>query len=250
VTDRLTVVDLLSHRSGLARHDLAWLGYPGRSRAEMVRRLRFLSLSQDLRQVFQYCNLGYLAAGHIVDVLSGTPWEDYLRTRLLTSLRMDRSNVPVDDMGADPDHATGYERRQGVVVPVQLRPVTAPAPAGATNSCAADMTRWLLAQLGGGQADGQTVMSPDTVARQHAPHMVLPEDRTFPASTRHAYGLGWMIGQYRNHRLIEHSGTARPDAPKREPLVTRGSLLRVLGLDGATGLSGGPIGLPGGHRGR
>jgi CubicO group peptidase (beta-lactamase class C family) len=68
------------------------------------------------------------------------------------------------------------------------------------------MTRWLLAQLGGGQADGRTVMSSGTVARQHAPHMVLPEDRTFPASTRHAYGLGWMIGQYRNHRLIEHGG--------------------------------------------
>ncbi len=28
VTDRVTIVDLLSHRSGLPRHDLAWLGYP------------------------------------------------------------------------------------------------------------------------------------------------------------------------------------------------------------------------------
>ena len=36
VTDRLTVVDLLSHRSGLPRHDLAWVGHPGRSRAELV----------------------------------------------------------------------------------------------------------------------------------------------------------------------------------------------------------------------
>ena len=63
VTDRLTVVDLLSHRSGLPRHDLAWVGHPGRSRAELVRRLRFLPLSRDLRQAFQYCNLGYLVGG-------------------------------------------------------------------------------------------------------------------------------------------------------------------------------------------
>ena len=34
----------------------------GRSRAELVRRLRFLPLSRDLRQEFQYCNLGYLVA--------------------------------------------------------------------------------------------------------------------------------------------------------------------------------------------
>jgi CubicO group peptidase (beta-lactamase class C family) len=206
VADRLSVVDLLSHRSGLPRHDLAWLSHPGRSRADLVRRLRFLPLSKDLRQVFQYCNFGYLVAGHVIEVLSGTPWEDYLRARLLTPLGMDRSNVSVDDMHVGPDHATAYERRQGVVIPVPLRPVTAMAPAGAVNSCAADMARWLLAQLGGGQVDGRTVMSPDTMARQHAPHMVLPEDRTFPASTRHAYGLGWMIGRYRDHRLIEHGG--------------------------------------------
>ena len=206
VTDRLTVVDLLSHRSGLPRHDLAWVGHPDRSRAEVVRRLRFLPLSKDLRQEFQYCNFGYLAAGHIVEALSGTPWEQHLQSRLLAPLGMDRSNLTVGDLRADPDHAAGYERRRGVIVPVPPRPVTAMAPAGAVNSCAADMTRWLLAQLGGGKVDGQAVMSPGTVARQHTPHMVLPEDRTFPASTRHAYGLGWMIGRYRDHRLVEHGG--------------------------------------------
>ena len=206
VSDRLTVVDLLSHRSGLPRHEMAWLGYPGRSRAELVRRLRVLPLSKDLRQAFQYCNLGYLAAGYAVEVLSGTPWEDYLRGRLLTPLGMGRSNLSVDEMSADPDHATAYERRQGVVVPVPQRPITALAPAGAINSCAADLTRWLLAQLGDGQLDGQAVMSAATVARQHQPHIVLPEDRTFPASTRHAYGLGWVAGSYRGHRLLEHGG--------------------------------------------
>jgi CubicO group peptidase (beta-lactamase class C family) len=159
VTDRLTVVDLLSHRSGLPRHDLVWLGHPDRSRADLVRRLRFLPLSKDLRQAFQYCNLGYLAAGYAVEVLSGTRWEDFLSTRLLIPLGMGRSDLSVGDMTADPDHATAYERRQGVVVRVPQRPVTAMAPAGAVNSCAADMVRWLLAQLGGGQADGRAIMS-------------------------------------------------------------------------------------------
>jgi CubicO group peptidase (beta-lactamase class C family) len=206
VSDRMTILDLLSHRSGLPRHDLVWLGHPERSRAELVRRLRFLPLSRDLRQEFQYCNLGYMAAGHVVDVLSGTAWEDYLRSRLLRRLGMDRSNLSVDDMSADPDHAGAYERRQGVVVPVPPRPVAAMAPAGAINSCAADMAWWLLAQLGGGQEDGKAVMSPGTLALQHAPHMVIPEDRTFPESSRHAYGLGWIIGRYRGRRLAEHGG--------------------------------------------
>ena len=205
-TDRVSVVDFLSHRSGLPRHDLAWIGHPEWSRAEMVRRLRFLPLSRDLRESWQYCNLGYLVAGYAVEVLAGSSWEDYLRARLLAPLGMDRSNLSADDMEADSDHATAYERRHGVIVPVPQRPVTTLAPAGAINSCAEDMTRWLLAQLGGGQLDGRTVMSPDTVVRQHQPHMVLPDDQTFPASTRHAYGLGWMIGRYRDNRLLEHGG--------------------------------------------
>ena len=138
-----------------------------------------------------------------MEVLSGIPWEDYLRTRLLTPLGMDRSDLSAGDLSANPDHASAYERRRGVIVPVPPRPVTAMAPACAVNSCAADMALVLLAQLSGGQLDGRVVMSPATMARQHAPHMLIPEDRTFPASTRHAYGLGWMIGRYRDHRLAE-----------------------------------------------
>ena len=134
VTDRLTVVDLLSHRSGLPRHDLTWVGHPDRSRAELVHRLRFLPLSRDLRQEFQYCNLGYLVAGHVVEMLSGTSWEDYLRTRLLTPLGMDRSNLSAEDLRDNPDHASAYERRQGVIVPVPARPVTAMAPARSTRA--------------------------------------------------------------------------------------------------------------------
>src|SRR5579862_9191851 len=91
VTDRLTIVDLLSHRSGLPRHEMVCLGHPDRSRAEVIRRLRYLPLSKDLRQAFQYCNLGYLMAGHAVDELSGMSWEDYLRARLLIPLGMGRS---------------------------------------------------------------------------------------------------------------------------------------------------------------
>jgi hypothetical protein len=49
-------------------------------------------------------------------------------------------------------------------------------------------------------------MSPATVALQHTPHTLIPEDPTFPASTRHAYGLGWLIGRYREHRVAEHGG--------------------------------------------
>jgi CubicO group peptidase (beta-lactamase class C family) len=205
VTDRLTVIDLLSHRSGLPRHDLTWVGHPDRTRAELVHRLRFLPLSRDLRQEFQYCNHGYMVAGHVVGILAGLPWEDFTRDRLLSPLGMDRSNFSVDEMLADTDHATGYARREGVVAPVPQRPMSAMAPAGAINSCAAEMARWLLAQAGDGQAGGKAVISPATLARQHAPHIVAELGGNFPALSQYAYGPGWAIGRYRDHRMVMHS---------------------------------------------
>jgi CubicO group peptidase (beta-lactamase class C family) len=205
-SDRLTIVDLLAHRSGLPRHDLTWLGQPGRSRAEIVRSLRFLPLSRDLRQEYQYCNLGYLAAGHAVEVLSGVPWEDFVRGRLLEPLGMRRTNLSVAEMLADDDHAAAYTRRGGVIAEVPQRPLPAVAPAGAINSSAADMTRWLLVQLAGGQFDGATVMSPATATRQLTPHMLMPESGELPGLTQYAYGLGWAIGRYREHRMAMHDG--------------------------------------------
>jgi CubicO group peptidase (beta-lactamase class C family) len=191
-SDRLTIVDLLSHPSGLPRHDLTWVGQPARSRAEIVRALRFLPLSKDLRQQFQYCNLGYLVAGHVVEAVSGIPWEDFARRRLLDPLGMRRTNLSVDEMLADHDHAAAYTRREGAIVHVPQRPLPAMAPAGAINSSAADMARWLLAQLGGGQLDGATVMSPATAKRQLTPHMLIPGFGEVPGLTGYAYGLRWM----------------------------------------------------------
>jgi CubicO group peptidase (beta-lactamase class C family) len=206
VSDRLTIADLLSHRSGLPRHDFTWVGQPGRSRADIVRSLRFLPLSRDLRQQFQYCNLGYVAAGQAVEALSGLPWEDFLRGRLLEPLGMRRTNLTVAEMLADPDHAAAYTRRGGVITDVPQRPFPAVAPAGAINSSAADMARWLLAQLAGGELDGATVMSPATAKRQLTPHTLVPDAEEIPGLTQYAYGLGWAIGRYREHKLAMHSG--------------------------------------------
>src|SRR5438270_2204022 len=41
--ERVTTADLLSHRSGMARHEWAWLPNPSLSRTELVHRLRYLA---------------------------------------------------------------------------------------------------------------------------------------------------------------------------------------------------------------
>jgi CubicO group peptidase (beta-lactamase class C family) len=61
IANRVTITDMLSHRTGLPRHDFVWMSN-GFTYDQTLDRLPFLKLNKDLRQAFQYCNLMYLAA--------------------------------------------------------------------------------------------------------------------------------------------------------------------------------------------
>src|SRR5579883_37510 len=71
-SERMTPRDLVTHRSGLPRHDLAWYNSSA-SRAELVSRLRYLPPNKDFRAVWQYQNLMYMTAGYLVEVITGQP---------------------------------------------------------------------------------------------------------------------------------------------------------------------------------
>ena len=201
-TERLTVVDLLSHRSGIPRHEFVWLGHPERSRADIAARLRHLQSSKDIRQAFQYSNLGYMTVGHLVEVLTDSTWEKLTAARLLEPLGMRRTNFSVSEVQRADDFSHPHERRDGDIARIPFRDFDQVGPAGSINSSAEDMTAWLRANLGGDPA----VVSPATAAQVHSAHIAIPEDKTFPESTRFAYGMGWVVGQYRGHRIVEHNG--------------------------------------------
>lgn len=205
-TERISPRDLLSHRTGLPRHEFSWMAHPERTRQELVTQLRHLPLSKDIRQVFQYCNLGYFTAGHLVEVVTGTSWEEYVKTRLLKPLGMDETNFSVHDSQRSEDHSRPYERREGSVVEIPFRVMDQAGPAGGINSCTTDMLAWVRTSLGTGGKANDEVISGETLRQMQSAQMVLPDEHVFPEARDLAYGLGWLIRQYRGHRLVEHGG--------------------------------------------
>ena len=204
-TLHLTVRDLLTHRSGLPRHDLVWYNAPY-NRQDLVQRLRFLEPFRDLREEWAYQNLMYLTAGVVLEELTATPWEQSVRERLLEPLGMDRSNFSVDVSREDPDHALPYREEDGDLVEIPFRAITTMGPAGSINSTADDMARWLQLQLGSGQVDKGRVVSELVVRETHTPQMTLgryPEDTQLLLTS---YGLGWFLHSYRGHYQVEHGG--------------------------------------------
>src|SRR5437763_17021255 len=57
--------DLLSHRTGLSRHDELWDNSP-LSRDEILHRVAGLRLSKPIRTAYQYNNIRFMAAGEVV----------------------------------------------------------------------------------------------------------------------------------------------------------------------------------------
>lgn len=219
ITERLTVRDLLTHRSGLPRHDLAWYGSE-RSREELVEAIAHLDFSADLRQRFQYQNLMYLTAGYLSGRVAGSSWEELMAERLFEPLGLDETVI--SRFEGLPEVAAGYnldlvEPEEGsgdgaewTMVRVPYRVIEAMGPAGSVNSTVDDMARWVRFQLGDGTFGGERVLEETTLRETRTPQMIasLPLAALIDESMSPyiLYGLGWFIQPYRGERLIHHGG--------------------------------------------
>jgi len=95
VTRELTVRDLLVHRSGfgLGAGDLLWWPPTTYDRPEIMRRLRFIKPATSFRSAYAYDNVLYLVAGQLIERVSGSPWEDFVSTRILRPVGMTGATV-------------------------------------------------------------------------------------------------------------------------------------------------------------
>ena len=204
-TDRITPRDLVSHRSGLPRHDLAWYNSP-ESRAELVRRLRYLQPNKDLRTVWQYQNLMYMTAGYLIEQLTGQTWEEFVQRRIFEPLGMHGSNFSVAVSQATQDFALPYKEKDGTLERLPFYDASAVGPAGSINTNIAGMAQWLRLHLGKGGLGATRLVSEGQLRQMHAPQMVMQRPAKWDELPHVSYGLGWFVEPYRGHDLVHHGG--------------------------------------------
>src|SRR5437868_3372735 len=151
-SERMTPRDLISHRVGMAGHDLVWYSSDF-SREDLVRRLRFLQSDQDFRSGFKYNNLLVTTAGYLVEKASGQSWEDFVRHRIFEPLQVNSSNFSVLESQKSSDFAHPYSKGEdrGEVSEIPFHVMSAIGPAGSINSNVEDMARYAIFQLGSGE---------------------------------------------------------------------------------------------------
>ena len=206
ITARITPRDLVTHRSGLPRHDMLWYNNNDGTRTDLIERLEHVEFTADLRERFQYNNLMYMTAGHLAGQVAGASWEDTVRTRLFEPLGMTRSNFSVSTSQQDPDHARPYRENDDELEEIPFRPLDLIGPAGSVNSSVNEMTRWLEFNLSGGQVGDRQIIDRATLADIHSPQMTTPGGSTRKDIISVGYAMGWGVSVYRGHRRLGHGG--------------------------------------------
>ena len=208
-TREMTVRDLLSHRGGLARGELAWYGSPN-DRDEIVRRVRYLRPSWSFRSQFGYQNIMYIAAGQVAAKVSGRTWDEVIQERIFAPLGMSTSTTSMKQVNMSGDVAQPHADVNGTIRPVPWRNIDNAGPAGSINSNVAEMAQWVRLQLGRGMYNGKRLISSRMVDEMHQAHTVIRTDSAArannPESHLQAYGLGWFLQDYRGKLIVHHGG--------------------------------------------
>jgi CubicO group peptidase (beta-lactamase class C family) len=202
-TDRVTVADLLRHQSGLPRHDWIWI--PGDlTPQQMLAAMQHLEPSRDIRQTYQYQNLGYMAAGMIAERITGQSWEEFTRARITAPLGMRHVGFSVEELQQATDSARPYvmignERRPSAHWPIRT------VPAGGMNVAISDLVNYLRFHLAGGSFEGVQLLSAAGIRMMQTPHVHVGRSEFDEIGDQH-YGFGLGCHHYRGERAVGHDG--------------------------------------------
>ncbi|MFD2933997.1 serine hydrolase [Spirosoma flavum] len=214
VTRELRVRDLLIHNTGVGNADVLWAAMQV-TPDEILHRVRLVKPSYSLRSSFIYQNIMYLAAGKVLEKVSGMPWDVFIRTRIFDPLGMSRTRAHFADV-TDPNRAKPHVERNDTIRAVNSLKeeglVDAVGPAGSVWTCPDDVTAWMICMLDSGRYNGKVLLKPATWAELFKPQTLVTDSEFYPTQQLtkpvwKTYGLGWFQQDYRGHRINFHTGS-------------------------------------------
>ena len=209
LTNHITLRDMMSHRTGLPRHDLSWYISPD-SRENLVKRIQYMEPSAELRQVWQYNNFMYLMQGVLVEKLTEKSWESNVQDKIFNKIGMTNSNFSVQKLAAYSEPALGYQVvKDSVIKNMPYYDIDGMGPAGSINSTVVDMAQWLKVWINGGKLDTTQIIPASFVTEATSSQMII--NAGLPSSEKpdvqfSNYGFAWMLASYKGHYRVEHGG--------------------------------------------
>lgn len=141
---------------------------------------------------WEYSNTNYVILGRVVELVSGVPWSQYIRTHIFVPAGMTESAF-MEDEPRLADMAVGYTPYPHALHPAQSFNGWARS-AGAIVSTTRDLARWDLALFG-----GKLISAADV--------RLMTRPGPLPAlGARSHYAMGWVVDTYDGQPRVWHNG--------------------------------------------
>jgi CubicO group peptidase (beta-lactamase class C family) len=213
VTREFTILDLLTHRSGLvsgAGDSMIWPEPSGFTRQELIQNLQYLSPEYSFRARYAYSNVMYITAGEVIAKVSGMSFENFVENNIFTPLDMNCfvGDIPKTSLT---NAAMGYAHNNARgIYPVVRNSITSTglmsAAAGGMVCNVEGMLKWLNALISGknlpfSESQLDEMWYPQTILG------VSKLDREWDNTLFKSYGLGWRLANVGELEVISHTGT-------------------------------------------
>jgi len=205
----VTIRDMLSHRTGISRHDNIWFKSDF-TRQQLFEKLKYLEPSIPLRQGYLYNNMMYAAAGQIVEYLSGNTWEKFVKDSIFSPLHMTHSLFTVEEMRLQADYMIPYYEKRDTTLLVPYPFYTKQqgiGPAGSIISSINDLSNWLIAQMNRGRFENRQVIPRGIITETMRPASITASvpDKYYE-NLNSLYGMGRGTSSYKGHFMTAHGG--------------------------------------------
>jgi CubicO group peptidase (beta-lactamase class C family) len=210
VTRELKVRDLFTHNSGVGNADFLW-SLMNISSEEILHKMQAVEPSYSLRSSFIYQNIFYLAAGKVIEKVSGQSWENFLQTRLFKPLAMNNS-YPTLKSTPTTNLSRPHFRVNGVIKVIEASSADQVGPAGSVHACIDDMAKWVTCMLDSSKYAGGRLLEPHTWAELFRPQVIVPAAQFYPTMQLikpnwMTYALGWFQHDYKGKKVNYHTGS-------------------------------------------
>jgi len=206
--EKLTLRDMLSHRSGVPRWDGVWSG-SGYTLQEILDRLQHMKPTMGFREGYLYNNNMYAAAGAVTAKVNGTSWEQLIQTRLFNPLEMKQSTFSFEAAAKKGEFSKDYLVGRVDKKLKEYEPDTdcnCWAPAAAIVSNVEELSNWMMAQINGGKFKGKQVIQPKAIIETIKPNNIASKEMVYDEVFYGLYGMGRSSTDYKGHVVVSHGG--------------------------------------------
>lgn len=210
VTREIRIRDLFVHDTGVGNADFLW-GIMDIPSDLVLQKMRDVKPSYSLRSSFIYQNIFYLAAGKVIEKVSGKPWSVYLKERVFQPLNMTHT-FPLFKEAVDANKTAPHYRIEGKITVIKHTNPDEIGPAGSVWSCANDMAIWMRVMLDSSKYNGGRLLSAGTWNEMFKPQVLVPANQFYPTAQLTkpnwtTYGLGWFQHDYKGRKVNFHTGS-------------------------------------------